>query len=83
LERGRQGIATTEAGHALLQHARALLHQADRMYADLAQYAGGIRGQVRLLSNTNALSEFLAEPLSAFLAAHPHVNIDLEERLSD
>jgi DNA-binding transcriptional LysR family regulator len=35
------------------------------------------------LSNTNALTEFLPEPLSAFLAAHPQINIDLEERLSD
>jgi DNA-binding transcriptional LysR family regulator len=83
LERRRQGIAPTEAGRALLQHARILLRQAERMRADLGQYAGGIRGQVRLLSNTNALSEFLAEPLSAFLAAHPQVNIDLEERLSE
>jgi DNA-binding transcriptional LysR family regulator len=59
------------------------LQQAERMRGDLGQYAEGIRGQVRLLSNTNALTEFLAEPLSAFLAAHPRVNIDLEERLSD
>jgi DNA-binding transcriptional LysR family regulator len=38
---------------------------------------------VRLLSNTNALTEFLPEPLSNFLTSHPQVNIDLEERLSD
>jgi DNA-binding transcriptional LysR family regulator len=38
---------------------------------------------VRLMSNTNALTEFLPEPLSAFLAAHPQVSVDLEERLSD
>jgi DNA-binding transcriptional LysR family regulator len=53
------------------------------MHAELAQYAEGIKGQVRLLSNTNALTEFLPEPLSDFLASHPQVNIDLEERLSD
>jgi DNA-binding transcriptional LysR family regulator len=35
------------------------------------------------MSNTNALTEFLPEPLSDFLASHPQVNIDLEERLSD
>jgi DNA-binding transcriptional LysR family regulator len=67
----------------LLHHARVLLQQAERMRGDLAQYAEGIKGQIRLLSNTNALTEFLPEPLSAFLAAHPQVNIDLEERLSD
>jgi molybdate transport repressor ModE-like protein len=83
LHRERQGIHTTEAGRTLLHHARVLLQQAERMRGDLAQYAEGIKGQIRLLSNTNALTEFLPEPLSAFLAAHPQVNIDLEEQLSD
>ena len=83
LHRERQGVTPTEAGRTLVQHARILLQQAERMHGDLGQYAEGIRGQVRLLSNTNALTEFLPEPLSAFLAAHPQVNIDLEERLSD
>src|SRR5271163_4685996 len=83
LHRERQGVQPTEAGRTLLHHARVLLQQADRMRGDLAEYADGLRGQVRLMSNTNALTEFLPEPLSAFLAAHPQVNIDLEERLSD
>ena len=83
LHRARQGVRPTEAGRTLLHHARMLLQQADRMRGDLAEYADGLRGQVRLMSNTNALTEFLPEPLSAFLDAHPQVNIDLEERLSD
>jgi DNA-binding transcriptional LysR family regulator len=83
LHRERQGVRPTEAGRALLHHARVLLQQAERMRGDLAEYADGLRGQVRLMSNTNALTEFLPEPLSAFLATHPQVNIDLEERLSD
>jgi DNA-binding transcriptional LysR family regulator len=33
--------------------------------------------------HTNALTEFLPEALSSFLTAHPHVSVDLEERLSD
>jgi DNA-binding transcriptional LysR family regulator len=53
------------------------------MRGDLSEYADGLKGHIRLLSNTNALTEFLPEPLSNFLASHPHVNIDLEERLSD
>jgi len=53
------------------------------MNGDLAEYADGLKGQVRLLSNTNALTEFLPESLSDFLASHPQVSIDLEERLSD
>lgn len=83
LNRDRQGVQTTPAGRALLHHARLLLQQAERMRGDLSEYADGLKGHIRLLSNTNALTEFLPEPLSNFLASHPNVNIDLEERLSD
>ena len=83
LVRGRQGVTPTPAGRTLLQHARAILAEAQRLREDLAAYAGGLAGQVRLLSNTNALTEFLPGALSAFLTAHPQVSIDLEERLSD
>src|SRR5881296_367352 len=83
LVRGRQGVAPTQAGRTLLQHARAILRQAERLREDLGAYAGGLAGQVRVLSNTNALTEFLPETLSSFLAAHPNVSVDLEEKLSD
>src|SRR5438270_8857713 len=83
LVRSRQGVKPTQAGRTLLQHARAMLRQAERLREDLAAYAGGLAGQIRVLSNTNALTEFLPEALSSFLAAHPHVSVDVEERLSD
>src|SRR5215217_969585 len=83
LVRGRQGVAPTQAGRTLLQHARTILRQAERLREDLGAYAGGLAGQIKVLSNTNALTEFLPEALSSFLAAHPHVGVDLEERLSD
>jgi molybdate transport repressor ModE-like protein len=83
LVRARHGVTLTQAGRTLLQHARIMLEQAERLREDLSAYAGGLAGQVRVLSNTNALTEFLPEALSAFLAAHPNVSVDLEERLSD
>src|SRR5438445_2344037 len=83
LVRSRQGVTPTQAGRTLLGHARAILRQADRLREDLGAYGGGLAGQIRVLSNTNALTEFLPEALSSFLAAHPHVSVDLEERLSD
>jgi DNA-binding transcriptional LysR family regulator len=83
LLRARHGVTPTPAGRTLLQHARTILAQADRLREDLGAYAGGVAGQVRVLSNTNALAEFLPEALSTFLADHPHVSVDLEERLSD
>jgi DNA-binding transcriptional LysR family regulator len=82
LVRARLGVTPTQAGRTLLQHARIMLEQAERLREDLSAYAGGLAGQVRVLSNTNA-TEFLPEALSAFLAAHPNVSVDLEERLSD
>lgn len=83
LTRGRQGVAPTQAGRALLTHARAILQQTERLREDLGAFAGASAGQIRVLSNTNALAEFLPEALSAFLSAHPQVSVDLEERLSD
>src|SRR5215475_5605941 len=83
LVRRRQGVSPTPAGRTLLQHARVILRQAERLREDLGAYAGGLAGQVRVLSNTNALTEFLPEALSSFLSTHPNISVDLEERLSD
>src|SRR5260370_5592428 len=83
LVRQRQGVTPTQAGRTLLAHARVILRQTERLREDLSAYGGGLAGQVRVFSNTNALTEFLPEALSSFLTAHPHVNVDLEERLSD
>ena len=83
LVRSRQGVEPTPAGRVMLAHARALLGQAERLKEEVGAYAGGVAGQVRLLSNTNALTEFLPEALGRFLSAHPKVSIELQERLSD
>jgi DNA-binding transcriptional LysR family regulator len=83
LARSRHGVTPTPAGLTLLKHARTMLAQGARLREDLGAYAGGASGEVRLLANTNALTEFLPEALSRFLADHPHVSVDLEERLSD
>ena len=83
LIRSRQGVVPTEAGRTLLRHARTMLAHSARLREDLSAFAGGLSGEVRLLANTNALTEFLPEALSAFLADHPQVSVDLEEKLSD
>ncbi|MGZ0714663.1 LysR substrate-binding domain-containing protein [Pseudomonas palleroniana] len=79
LERGRRGVTPTAAGKALARHARLLLQQAEHLQQDLAEYAKGIKGQVRLLCNTTALSEYLPELLADFLREHPNLEIDLQE----
>lgn len=82
LLRGRRGITPTPAGKALGRHARLILQQVERMQEDLADYAQGFRGQVRLLCNTSTLSEHLPERLADFLVSHPHIDIDLQEQPS-
>jgi len=79
LERNRRGISPTPAGKALAQHARGLLQQAERMQQELAEYANGVKGQVRLLCNTTAITEYLPELLAGFLRSHPNLDIDLQE----
>lgn len=83
LTRSRQGVVPTPAGQTLLKHARLMLEQSARLREDLGAYAGGLSGEVRLLANTNASTEFLPEALARFLADNPKVRVDLEERLSD
>src|SRR6185436_1397594 len=55
--------ASTRIRRTLLQHARTILRQTDRLREDLGAYAGGAVGQIKVLSNTNALTEFLPEAL--------------------
>ncbi|MCC2596472.1 LysR family transcriptional regulator [Pusillimonas sp. MFBS29] len=82
LLRGRRGVQVTAAGRTLLHHARAVLHQIDHMRGELDLYGRGLKGHVRLLCNTAALSEHLPGILGDFLARHPQISIDLEERTS-
>lgn len=82
LLRTRRGVEPTDAGRTLLHHARIITLQIERMRADLGEFASGLKGHIRLLCNTSALTEFLPDPLAAFMAAHPQVSIDLDERTS-
>ena len=82
LTRGRRGVELTPAGESLLDHARVVLHNVEALRGDLAVFARGAKATVRFLANTSGLSEYLPKALAAFLAAHPHISIDVEERES-
>ena len=83
LTRGRQGVSPTAAGRALLAHARAILAGTERLREEMAAYSGGATGQIRVVANTHALIEFLPDPLADFLATHPGIAVEIEERTSD
>jgi DNA-binding transcriptional LysR family regulator len=82
LERNRRGVRATAAGEALVRHARSILGQVEQMRGELRTYATGLKGRVRLLSNTAAMAAFLPPQLCRFLAAYPDLAIDLDERPS-
>ena len=82
LLRDRRGVQLTPAGTTLLHHARTVLQQIERMRGELNEYGAGLKGHVRVLCNTAALSEYLPQALSTFLHRYPAISVDLEERLS-
>jgi DNA-binding transcriptional LysR family regulator len=84
LARKRHGVAPTEAGHALLEHARSMLASAARIERDMGAFAAGVRGQVRIFASASALAESLADDVAAFLKnpKHRNIQVDLEERVS-
>jgi DNA-binding transcriptional LysR family regulator len=82
LARDRRGVKLTAAGQCLIEHARLVVQQVERMRGDLGSFARGLSGSVRLLSNSAALSEHLPSVLAAFLAANPTICLDIEERES-
>lgn len=82
LERGRRGVTPTPAGHAVAHHARLVLRQIEAMRGELGEHSKGLKGRIHLLANTAAMTEFLPEALAPYLASHPHVDVELKERLS-
>lgn len=84
LVRRRHGVTPTPAGAALLEHARTVLFSLERLVADAASFAGGLKGLVRVLASPSAIAEQLPEDIAAFLRApaHRHIQVILEEALS-
>lgn len=82
LVRAPRGVSPTPAGHTFLQHARRMLLQLSQLQGDMGDYGHGIKGHIKLLCNTSALSEHLPEVLADFLTQQPGITIDLEERAS-
>ena len=82
LLRDRRGVSPTPAGRTLLGHAVLVLQQVERMQGELGDHASGLRGHVRVMCNSAALSDWLPDRLAGFLREHPGMSVDLEERSS-
>lgn len=82
LYRRSRGVELTPAGQAFLHHARRILEDVARLEAELSEYGEGVRGHVRIHSNTSAIIAFLPQDLSAFSREYPQIKLDLQERNS-
>jgi len=80
LDRSSRGVQPTPAGLALVHHARQVLQEVGRLTGELSEYAKGVKGRVRLHSNTSALTQFLPEHLASFSAKFPDIRFDIEEK---
>jgi DNA-binding transcriptional LysR family regulator len=80
--RSNKGVQPTTAGLNLVNLARRLLHDMEDVYSQMREYKSGTRGYVRIFANISAITQFLPTELKLFLAKHPQVRIDLEERIS-
>lgn len=82
LVRTNRGVGGTQAGKALAQLSRGVLHQLEEVHARMHEYSQGVRGEVRIVANISAIIQFLPAQLKAFLDQHPFIQIQLKERIS-
>jgi DNA-binding transcriptional LysR family regulator len=82
LYRSSQGVEPTPAGLALADHARRMIEQAEKLQADLSDFAKGVRGHIRIKANTSAITQFLPDDLAAFALQYPDIKFELEESRS-
>ena len=82
LIRGGRGVTPTAAGLALLHHARSILQSTNKLQAELGEYAQGVRGHVCIFANVSSLAQYLPRDIARFLAEHPSIRADVEERVS-
>ena len=83
LERSKAGAAATDAGRALARQAHRVLAELESLHVEMAAFGRGLRGTVRLLCNTAAMSEALPPRLGRFLVEHPDIDLELQELPSD
>ncbi len=81
-QRSNRGTQATAAAPALLGLARGVLNGLDDIVEQMAGYASGLRGHVRVFANISAITQFLPDDLRSFMASAPLVQVHLQERIS-
>jgi DNA-binding transcriptional LysR family regulator len=83
LERSRKGLKLTSAGELMLPAARGLLQSMTQIHAQLSEYAGAVKGVVRVVASMSAVLSSLPDDIGAFLRRHgSDVRVSIDERSS-
>lgn len=81
LLRYARGVELTPAGQSILHYTRELRMVLGQMDEELASYAAGVKGHIRIHAITSVLTQFLPADLERFLDSYPQINFDIEERV--
>ncbi|AVP57540.1 LysR family transcriptional regulator [Pulveribacter suum] len=80
--RSNRGTEPTAAAYTLLHLARGVLNDLDGIGAQMRDFRAGVRGHLRVVANISAITQFLPGELQRFMAAHPQVQVQLQEQIS-
>lgn len=75
IERHPRGVVLTEAGHALLQYAEDIDRTVEAARAEMGEFAGLRRGQLRLGTFPTVGASLMPDVVLAFRARHPEVAV--------
>jgi len=82
-ERHSRGLNPTAAGKAFVKHGLVLLQGMDKLMEELGDLSKGVVRHIRLTSSTAAINQFLPPLLARYTEAHPEIQLDLDEQVSD
>jgi DNA-binding transcriptional LysR family regulator len=79
---GRRPVELTEAGEALVGHARAVLARTLAARADVESVVSGQRGSLGISTIQSVAARILPDAIARFRAAHPDVVVEIQEAMS-
>ncbi|MGH4028324.1 LysR family transcriptional regulator [Actinomycetota bacterium Odt1-20B] len=79
LEAHGRRVRLTDAAHLVLRHAEAVFAQLERADAELAAYAQGEAGEVRVGAFSTAVPALVVPAVRALRAAHPGITVRVRE----
>jgi DNA-binding transcriptional LysR family regulator len=82
-ERTSKGIHLTDAGSALVNYAKNLLVDLNKMQSEMSAFEAGSKGVLRVLASTSAMAQFLPEDLAEFSRNYPDYKLIVHEAWSN